>query len=111
MNNIWIEGLQGSGKSTLARKITLLNPGYRLCTERDYSPVELAWCTWMTKEQYENVLKRYEAISEEIKANTVQEGTHYIVTYTKILTDIPGFHRDLEQYEIYNGRRSLTEIK
>ena len=111
MNNIWIEGLQGSGKSTLARKITQLNPGYRLCTEGDYSPVELAWCTWMTKEQYEDVLKRYEAISEEIKAHTVQEGAHYIVTYTKILTDIPGFHRELEQYEIYNGRRSLTEIK
>lgn len=110
-SNLWIEGLQGSGKSTLAREIAKLNPNYRLCTEGDYSPVELAWCTWMDKTQYRSVLDRYDAISEEIRANTVREGEHYIVTYTRILTDIPGFHKDLEQYEIYNGRRSLSEIK
>lgn len=109
--NIWIEGLQGSGKSTLLQETVTLQPNFKVCREGDYSPVELAWCTWMDKEQYEAVLARYEAISEEIKQYTVQEGNRYIVMYTRILTDIPGFHRDLEQYEIYNGRKSFDEIK
>lgn len=86
MKNIWIEGLQGSGKSTLARKLKELYPNLSLCAEGDYSPVELAWCTWMTKEQYAAVLARYEAISAEIKAHTVQEGTHYIVSYTHFVS-------------------------
>lgn len=109
--NIWIEGLQGSGKSTLLQELVTLYPQLKVCREGDYSPVELAWCTWMDKEQYEAVLARYAAISEEIKQYTVQEGGRYIVMYTRILTDIPGFHRALEQYEIYNGRKSFSEIK
>ena len=111
MNNIWIEGLQGSGKSTLLQEIVKQNPELKVCKEGDYSPVELAWCAWLTKEQYRSVLKRYDAITDEIRANTVQEGAHFIVTYTRILTDIPGFHKDLETYEIYNGRRPLSEVK
>lgn len=110
-NNLWIEGLQGSGKSTLLQEIVHLYPQLKICREGDYSPVELAWCTWMDKEQYEAVLARYEAISKEIQQYTVQEGDRYIVMYTRILTDLPGFHRDLEQYEIYNGRKSFNEVK
>lgn len=109
--NLWIEGLQGSGKSTLLQELVTLYPQLKVCREGDYSPVELAWCTWMDKEQYDTILARYEAISVEIKQYTVQEGDHYIVMYTRILTDIPGFHRDLEQYEIYNGRKSFEELK
>ncbi len=109
--NIWIEGLQGSGKSTLLQEIVTMNPQLKVCREGDYSPVELAWCAWMDKEQYEAVLARYEAISEEIKQQTIKEGDRFIVMYTRILTDIPGFHRDLEHYEIYNGRRSFDEAK
>lgn len=109
--NFWIEGLQGSGKSTLLQEIVTINPQLKVYREGDYSPVELAWCTWMDKEQYEAILTRYEAISEEIKQYTVKEGDHFIVMYTRILTDIPGFHRDLEQYEIYNGRKSFDEVK
>lgn len=109
--NLWIEGLQGSGKSTLLQEIAKQNPEFKVCREGDYSPVELAWCTWMTKEQYEDVLTRYGTISDEIKQHTIREGEHYIVTYTRILTDIPGFHKDLEQYEIYNGKKTFAEIK
>ncbi len=108
--NLWIEGLQGSGKSTLLQEIVTMNPQLKVCREGDYSPVELAWCAWMDKEQYEAVLARYEAITEEIKQYTVQEGDRFIVMYTRILTDIPGFHRDLEQYEIYNRRKSYDEV-
>ena len=108
--NLWIEGLQGSGKSTLLQEIVKANPQLKVCREGDYSPVELAWCARMDAEQYAAVLTRYAAISEEIKQHTVQEGNHSIVMYTQILTDIPGFHKDLEQYEIYNGRKSCDEL-
>lgn len=40
-----------------------------------------------------------------------REGDFYIISYTKILTDIPGFHKDLEKFEIYNGRRTLQELE
>ena len=109
--NLWIEGIQGSGKSALLQELVTMYPELKVCREGDYSPVELAWCAWMNKEQYEAVLTRYEAISEEIKQYTAREGDKYIVMYTRILTDIPGFHRDLEQYEIYNGRKSFDEVK
>ncbi|MDE6924421.1 MAG: hypothetical protein K2P59_04040 [Acetatifactor sp.] len=111
MRNIFIEGIQGMGKSTLTGRIGAAIPEYHVCREGDYSPVDLAWCTWMTKEEYEQMLNRYEAIRDEILKNTVREKDYFIVTYTRIITDIPGFHRDLEKYEIYNGRRSLQELK
>lgn len=111
MKNIFVEGIQGMGKSTLVNKLAGEFPQLHICREGDYSPVDLAWCTWMTKEDYEAVLKRYASIYDEIKKNTVKEDGKYIITYTKIITDIPGFHKDLEQYEIYNGRKSLQEFK
>lgn len=111
MKNVFIEGIQGTGKSTLMNRIFSAVPKFHVCREGDYSPIDLAWCTWMSKAEYEAVLESYACIRDEIVKNTVQENGYFIVTYTKILTDIPGFHKDLEQYEIYNGRRSYNEFK
>lgn len=111
MKHVFIEGIQGSGKSTLAQAIHEYQPAFRICREGDYAPVELAWCTWMTKEEYEEALERYASIQEVIRQHTTREGDHYIVTYTRIITDMPGFHKDMERYEIYNGRKSLTELE
>ncbi len=109
--NIFIEGIQGMGKSMLLNRLSAAMPEYRVCREGDYSPVDLAWCTWMTKEEYEAVLERYASIQEEIRKNTVQEGEHFVVSYTKIITDIPNFHKELEKFEIYNRRKTLQELK
>lgn len=109
--NIFIEGIQGMGKSTLLQAIAQNCPGLHICQEGDYSPLELAWCTWMTEAEYSGILERYSALRTEIQKNTFREGGHYIITYTRILTDIPGFHKDLEQYEIYNGRKPLAEME
>ena len=111
MKNIFVEGIQGMGKSTLLRSISAEITELHICWEGDYSPIDLAWCTWMTKEEYDQLLERYEPIREEITKNTVQEDERYIVSYTKIITDIPNFHRDAEKFEIYNGRKSLQELK
>lgn len=101
--NLFVEGLQGAGKSTLVRGLANKLPNYTVLHEGDYSPVELAWCSYVTEAQYQDILTRYQDIAGEIEKMTVTEQDHRIIRYTQILTDIPGFHKDLEQYEIYNG--------
>ncbi len=104
----FIEGLQGAGKTTLVANLSKKLPEHKVFREGDYSPVELAWCAYLAEDQYAKILSKYSKIADEIRQNTTEEmygsKTHYVVTYTQILTDIPGFHKDLEQYEIYNGR-------
>ncbi len=119
--NYFVEGIQGAGKSTLTGRLAEPFPGYQVFHEGDHNPVELAWCAYMTKEQYEKILLKYVAIAEEIKANTLTEAEpikengnderRYVLTYTRIITDIPGFHKDMEQYEIYNGRVSRKDFE
>ncbi|MFG6368063.1 MAG: deoxynucleoside kinase [Lachnospiraceae bacterium] len=101
--NYFIEGLQGAGKSTLVQKLSDKQRDYQVFREGDYSPVELAWCAYVTEKQYREILLRYAAIEAQIKQKTFSEGSYKIVCYTQILTEIPGFHKDLEKYEIYNG--------
>ena len=86
------------GKSTLINSIYNAIPEFNICREGDYSPVDLAWCTWMTKEEYEETLRRYESVREDIIKNTVCEGEHYVISYTKVITDIPNFHKEMENY-------------
>lgn len=111
MKNIFIEGIQGSGKSTLIQRLSEALPEYHRYAEGDITPVELAWCTYMTKQQYDEVLLKYPDIQEEICKWTAVEGEYFIVAYTRIITDYPGFHKYMEQFEIYNGRRPLKEFK
>lgn len=109
--NYFIEGIQGAGKSTLVGRLASHFPKYRVYREGDYNPVELAWCAYMTEQQYESVLAKYDSLRKEIIANTHTEGERRIVTYTRIITDVPGFHKDLEQYEIYNNRMDRAQFE
>ena len=109
--NLFVEGLQGSGKSTMVRRLSEANREYTAVMEGDYSPVELAWCAFTDRETYYRILDRYGSIRSQIEEKTVAEGDRRIICYTKIKTDIPGFYRDLEQYEIYNGRRSAEDFR
>lgn len=101
--NYFIEGLQGAGKSTLVQALSENINGSQVFREGDYSPVELAWCAYVTEQQYQSVLESYPNLKDEIMKKTVAEKDHKIICYTQILTDVPGFHKNLEQYEIYNG--------
>ena len=128
--NYFIEGIQGAGKSTLTGRLAERLPEYKVFREGDHNPVELAWCAYMTKEQYESILNKYAPLADEIKANVITEAEYicnrtdasadgsndlddsrYVLTYTRVITDIPGFHKDLEQYEIYNGRVSREDFE
>lgn len=111
--NYFIEGLQGAGKSTFVQKLSEHLSDYQVFHEGDYSPVELAWCAYVTEEQYQRVLSEYPSIGAEIQAKTVAEEDKRIICYTQILTDVPGFHKNLEKYQIYNGnldRESFEKV-
>ena len=71
MTNIFVEGIQGAGKSTLVNQLQKALPGIKVCREGDYSPVELAWCARMTKEEYEELLEKYPSLREDILEHTV----------------------------------------
>ena len=111
MKNIFIEGIQGMGKSTLLEGIEEAIPEIRVCREGDYSPIDLAWCAWMTRKEYDDLLNQYESLRQEVVKNTIQEHDHLIVAYTKIVADVPEFYSSAEKYEIYNGRKSLQEFQ
>lgn len=101
--NYFVEGLQGAGKTTFVRHLSNQLKEHKVFYEGDFSPVELAWCAYVTEEQYSNILEKYSSLQEEIRGKTVTEEAHKIICYTQIITDVPGFHKDLEKYEIYNG--------
>lgn len=109
--NYFLEGQQGAGKSTLLEKLLKLHPESKAYREGLYCPVELAWNTYMDEISYNGVLEKYPFLSENIKARTVVEDGRYIIEYTQILTEDHSFHRDLEQYEIYNGNIEAEEFE
>ncbi|MBQ9197513.1 MAG: hypothetical protein IJ157_09790 [Clostridia bacterium] len=109
--NYFIEGLQGSGKSTLVQRISDMKPDHRAVREGEYSPIELAWCARMEEAAYRAMLARYPDMRGAIEEKTHSEGDHKIVCYTKVRTENRAFYRDLEQYEIYNGRVSYEDFQ
>ena len=109
--NYFVEGLQGSGKSTLVRRLAEKHPECKAICEGDYSPIELAWCAYVDSKTYSGILEKYSDIRRKIEDKSFAEDDHRIICYTKIITDIPGFHKDLEKYEIYNGNLNSEEFK
>ena len=111
MKNIFIEGIQGTGKTTLLRLLGQQLPNYKVFWEGDYSPVELAWCSYMTKEAYEQALVKFPDLKDEIAKWTTKEKEYYIVQYTRVMAERREFYEYMEQYEIYNARRPFAEFK
>ena len=99
----FIEGLQGAGKSTLVNRLAENYPEKKVCREGDYTPVDLAWCAYVDETTYQSIFARFPSLSEEIERYAVLEKNHRVIPYTRILTDIPGFYKYMEQFEIYNG--------
>ncbi len=102
--NLFIEGVPGTGKSTLLNRLVRQWPECRPYREGDLSPVELAWCSYLTKDEWKSILCRYPDFEKEIRDKTSQEDDRYIVAYTRVLAEERSFYQEMEQYEIYNGR-------
>ncbi len=109
--NYFIEGLQGSGKSTLVDRLAGKYPECHAFREGDYSPVELSWCAYMTKAQYQCILAKYPDLCGEIRRKSFPEDDRIIICYTQVKTDNRRFYEDLEQYEIYNNRMSKDDFR
>ena len=109
--NYLVEGLQGSGKSTFVGKLSEKYPGYTVYREGDYSPIELAWCALVSKEKYEEILDKYSDLKPQIEEKSHEENGNVIVCYTKVVTDRREFYQELEEYEIYNGRKTSDEFR
>ena len=109
--NYFIEGLQGSGKSTLAGRLAALDPSLTAVGEGDYSPVELAWCAYMTQAQYRAALEQYPALRGQMEALSRPEGDRRVLCYTKVRTEDRAFYGDMERYELYNGRVPWAEFR
>ncbi|MBQ3412908.1 MAG: hypothetical protein IJG67_07725 [Oscillospiraceae bacterium] len=109
--NYFVEGLQGSGKSTLVRKLAEKHPGCTAVMEGDYSPVELAWCARMSEAQYSEILKQWNALQDQIFRKSHKEGSCRIVCYTQVKSEDRDFYKQMESYEIYNGRTPFEEYK
>ncbi len=77
--NYYIEGLQGSGKSTLVKRMSDKHPEYKVFREGDYSPTELAWCAYVSKDTYLSILKKYSDIQNEIIIKSYEEDEHIIM--------------------------------
>ena len=102
--NIFIEGIPGSGKSTLLIKLSKALSEYTLYHEGDISPVELAWCSYMTEDKLQEAIAKFPDLESEIMAKTQKEGDYYITAYTQIMAECREFYEYMERYEIYNGR-------
>ena len=109
--NIFIEGIQGSGKTTLLRKMSGLHPEYNVYYEGDISPVELAWCSYMEKDDFERMLMEYAYVKDEILKYTQTEGHRYITAYTRVLAEKREFYERMESFEIYNGRVQFAQFR
>ena len=109
--NYFVEGLQGSGKSTLVQRLSEKYPGCTTVWEGDYSPVELAWCVRMNEAQYSEVLKQWNDLQDQIRRKSHKEGNYWIVCYTQVRSENREFYKQMENYEIYNGRTAFEEYK
>jgi len=110
----------------LLAKLSEKYKDYQVYREGDISPVELAWCSYMTPQEYEKVLAEFPDLKQEIQSHTLQEDSSsaaehstekttfesaqgqkesaFITAYTLILAENRKFYEYMEQYEIYNGR-------
>ena len=108
--NVFIEGIPGSGKTTLLEKLSQRLPDYNFYREGDISPIELAWCAYVSEETYEKILSRFPELYDDIQKFTQKEKEYYIIAYTKIHTGNIEFYQYLEKFELYSGRRTIEEF-
>jgi len=104
---ILVEGIPGSGKTTLTQKMYARyrekGVPVRLYNEGIANPIDLAWCAYVPIDKYNELLKKYDSISDRIEECTVIEDSHAIVMYTQVHRG-QDFYSELENYEIYGGR-------
>ncbi len=109
--NVFVEGIQGAGKTTLLNALQQKLPAYTVYHEGDISPVDLAWCSYVTDRQYTDICQRYPQLLDQLAAYTKAEEHHKIIAYTRITTELQDFYPFMSQFEIYSGRVSFSAFR
>ncbi|MDO5293035.1 MAG: hypothetical protein Q4F05_09825 [bacterium] len=109
MNRLFMaEGIPGSGKTTFARKLTEQiknsNSEVTLYTEGDLHPTDMAWCAFLTKEEFQTLCILHPDLTGQLEENKKEWNDHIILAYTKIPNLDSQLFSYLESKEIYDGR-------
>ncbi|QMS84672.1 hypothetical protein [Candidatus Xianfuyuplasma coldseepsis] len=106
-NILFIEGLPGSGKTTFARRLKKhyeqQGVDVALFNEGDLHPIDLAWCSYCTKDQFDEIIQRFPNIEEALRSVTSIEDGKYISAYTRVShpSVTQEFYDYMEQFEVY----------
>ncbi|MCL2463410.1 MAG: hypothetical protein FWF44_12145, partial [Defluviitaleaceae bacterium] len=105
---ILVEGIPGSGKTTTAGKIAEYyrkqGASVNLYLEGQAHPADLGWIACVPKALYEDLLDKYGGFRRDIEDNTTFDGDCAMVAYTQVKADDDLFYKEMESYEVYNGR-------
>ncbi|MCK5130257.1 MAG: thymidylate kinase [Clostridiales bacterium] len=113
---ILFEGIPGSGKTTLSIKAEkyLIDNGInaKCYTEGGLHPADLAWLSYLTLDEYHDMLNKYPQHADVIKKNSTIEEDMVLVAFTKL-----GLHKDenelmtyLRDKEIFDGKLTIDEF-
>lgn len=107
---LFIEGLPGSGKTTYAKELKKYyeSKGIKVVqfSEGDLHPIDLAWCSVMTKEEFQHILNKYPSLKDEILRLTKLEDDQYITAYTRVSHEDANrdFYDEMKSHEIYRTK-------
>lgn len=114
---IMIEGIPGSGKSSLAKYLekhySKTFNSVRMYTEGDLHPLDLAWCAYLTRTEFDQLIKRMPEYKDLIIDNSDLSDNHAVIAYTKL-----GYYPNQNplmtycaEKEIYHGSISFEQFR